>query len=64
MRMNQASSIISSWRETLYRNPDGKMTARTLVAIRKYQKSRNIKTTGALDETTRSAMIDDIARSL
>lgn len=45
-------------------NPDGKMTARTLVAIRKYQKSRNIKTTGALDETTRSAMIDDIARSL
>ena len=43
---------------------DGQMTPRTLVAIRKYQKSKQIKTTGKLDDTTRSAMIDDIARSL
>ena len=45
-------------------NPDGKMTPRTLVAIRKYQKSKNIKPTGTLDEITKSAMIDDIAKSL
>lgn len=45
-------------------NPDGQMTPRTLVAIRKYQKSKNIKATGKLDENTRIAMIDDIARSL
>ncbi len=45
-------------------SPDGRMTPRTLVAIRKYQKSKNIKTTGVLDERTRSAMIDDIVVSL
>lgn len=45
-------------------NPDGQMTPRTLVAIRKYQKSKNIKATGKLDENTRIAMIDDIARTL
>lgn len=45
-------------------NPDGKMTTKTLVAIRKYQKARNIKTTGKLDDITRSAMIDDMASSL
>ncbi len=45
-------------------NLDGKMTGRTLVAIRKYQTSKNIKPTGSLDDTTRSAMIDDIAMSL
>lgn len=45
-------------------NPDGQMTPRTLVAIRKYQKSKNIKATGKLDENTRIAMIEDIARSL
>ena len=43
---------------------DGQMNSRTLVAIRKYQKSKNIKTTGTLDEITRSTMIDDIAQSL
>ncbi|MBX9809258.1 peptidoglycan-binding protein, partial [Candidatus Gracilibacteria bacterium] len=43
---------------------DGNMSPRTLVAIRKYQKSKNIKVTGKLDELTRGAMIDDIARSL
>ena len=43
---------------------DGKMTGRMLVAIRKYQTSKNIKPTGTLDDTTRSAMIDDIAITL
>lgn len=45
-------------------NTDGQMNSRTLVAIRKYQKSKNLKTTGTLDEMTRITMIDDIARSL
>lgn len=40
------------------------MTARTLVAIRKYQTAKKIKPTGTLDDSTRSAMIDDIAMSL
>ncbi len=38
----------------------GQMTPQTLSALRKYQKSKNIKTTGKLDEPTQSAMIDDI----
>ena len=45
-------------------NPDGRMTPRTLVAIRKYQKSKKIKTTGSIDESTRIAMIDDLAKTL
>lgn len=45
-------------------NPDGQMTPRTLVAIRKYQKSKNIKPTGQLNDITKSAMIDDMASSL
>lgn len=40
--------------------PDGQMNSRTLLALRKYQKSKNIRPTGVLDESTRSAMIDDM----
>jgi hypothetical protein len=36
------------------------MSPQTLAALRKYQKSKNIKTTGKLDENTQSAIIDDI----
>lgn len=43
---------------------DWQMNSRTLVAIRKYQKSKNIKATGTLDEITRNTMIDDIASTL
>ena len=52
------------WSKHYIGNPDGKMTPRTLVAIRKYQKSKNLKPTGTLDEITKSAMIDDIAKTL
>lgn len=45
-------------------SPDGKMSSKTLVAIRKYQKARNIQSTGVLNDATRSAMIDDMAGSL
>jgi 3D (Asp-Asp-Asp) domain-containing protein/lysozyme family protein len=38
----------------------GQMTPQTLAALRKYQKSKNIKATGKLDEATKSAMIDDM----
>ncbi len=40
--------------------PDGQMQPRTLLAIRKYQKIKNIKATGKLDEATQTAMIDDM----
>ncbi|MBC7503921.1 peptidoglycan-binding protein [Candidatus Gracilibacteria bacterium] len=40
--------------------PDGQMRPRTLLALRKYQKTKNIKATGKLDEATQTAMIDDM----
>ena len=36
------------------------MTGRTLLALRKYQAAKNIKTTGKIDAATQSAMIDDM----
>jgi peptidoglycan hydrolase-like protein with peptidoglycan-binding domain len=39
---------------------DSQMSPRTLIALRKYQRSKDIRPTGSLDESTRSAMIDDI----
>lgn len=50
---------LAKWRHYVG-TPDGLMTPRTLLALRKYQKSKNIKTTGTLDEPTRAAMIDDM----
>ncbi len=51
--------FLTKWRYYIG-TPDGQMTGRTLLALRKYQKSKNIKTTGTLDEATQGAMIDDM----
>ena len=40
---------------------NGTMTLQTVSAIRKYQKSRGLKQTGMIDETTQLAMVDDMA---
>ena len=36
------------------------MTGRTLLALRKYQGAKKIKTSGQIDEATQAAMIDDM----
>jgi hypothetical protein len=65
-RLRESGDGVRSLQEWLrdsghYREPiTGQMTPQTLSALRKYQKSKNIKTTGKLDENTRWAMIEDI----
>ena len=65
-RLKQSGDHIRGLQDFLSRwkyytgTPDGQMTGRTLLALRKYQKSKNIKNTGTIDEPTRSAMIDDM----
>lgn len=39
---------------------DGQMTPRTLLALRKYQAAKKLRTTGLIDDATQAAMIDDI----
>ena len=57
--ISKLQKFLTTWK--YYKSPiDGKMTPRTLLALRKYQKSKNIKTTGTLDESTQAAMIDDM----
>jgi peptidoglycan hydrolase-like protein with peptidoglycan-binding domain len=58
-RLRESGDGVRSLQEWLrdsghYREPiTGQMTPQTLSALRKYQKSKNIKTTGKLDENTR-----------
>ena len=57
--ISKLQKFLATWQ--YYKSPiDGKMSPRTLLALRKYQKSKNIKATGTLDESTQAAMIDDM----
>ncbi len=65
-RIRQSGEGIHSLQDFLLKQkhyvgtPDGEMSPRTLLALRKYQATKKLKTTGKIDEATQTAMIDDI----